>query len=404
MEDIKLGDCYEAAAKLILYSKLENAILVHGMVNGQGKLNGVKYGHAWVEYDDLVFDYSNGRKLEIPKDIYYHLGKINDENNLYYTQEETRGWILKSGTWGPWEMSGDPIFLTENIPEEEYEVGIPNVKVSYKDKKKLIKQTLQEGVTRISGDYHFDWEKDSSSDLMKLKFMPWHSSKINFNGTDTLYSYYYAYKINYEREIFRGLNFLKDLKMMEGSFRSNDINILIKKAILGFTNKVNIKTYDTIISPMSSSKILYELIKGLESKIGVVNTFTDGFIKDTSNNIKLDKNKFNKIPIQIKNNIIKFFKNATIPGKPFKMKEIKPEYRKFFKKFLKFNNKNQREMFNAISGKRVIVIDDYETSGTTIKEMVRLLSEVGAIEVIVFVLIKIDDIRKNEIFINDSFN
>ena len=86
------------------------------------------------------------------------------------------------------------------------------------------------------------------------------------------------------------------------------------------------------------------------------------------------------------------------------MKEIKPEYRKFFKKFLKFNNKNQREMFNAISGKRVIVIDDYETSGTTIKEMVRLLSEVGAIEVIVFVLIKIDDIRKNEIFINDSFN
>ena len=95
-----LGDCYEAAGKLILYDrgKMENAKLVHGMVNGQGPLNGVRYGHAWVELDDIVFDYSNGRKLEIPKRVYYHVGQIKENDNIYYTQEETRRWILDIGT------------------------------------------------------------------------------------------------------------------------------------------------------------------------------------------------------------------------------------------------------------------------------------------------------------------
>jgi hypothetical protein len=145
-----LGDCYEAAGKLILYGheskfainlsdSTKNAKLVHGMVNGQGPLNGVRYGHAWVETEspDMVFDYSNGRKLEIPKSVYYHLGKIKEKDNLYYTQEEARHWVLDVGTWGPWEMSGDPVFLTENIPEDEDEVGIQNVKVSRKEIKKL---------------------------------------------------------------------------------------------------------------------------------------------------------------------------------------------------------------------------------------------------------------------------
>ena len=133
-----LGDCYEAAAKLILYDEsMENGNLVHGMVDGQGSLKGVRYGHAWVELDNTVFDYSNGRKLEIPRFAYYHLGNIDKKDNLYYTQNEARSWVLDEGTWGPWEMSGDPIFLTENIPTDDSEIGIQNVKVSRKEIKKL---------------------------------------------------------------------------------------------------------------------------------------------------------------------------------------------------------------------------------------------------------------------------
>ena len=138
LKEIAQGDCYEAAGNLILpmFSKHEipkGAEMVHGMVDGQGALQGKRYGHAWVETDDTVYDYSNGRKLEIPKAVYYGLGNIRKEDNKYYTPEEARKWIMKTKTWGPWEMSGDVVNVSEDIPSKQGEVGKEDVRLSQKD-------------------------------------------------------------------------------------------------------------------------------------------------------------------------------------------------------------------------------------------------------------------------------
>jgi hypothetical protein len=99
------GNCYEAAARLQMESK-QDCFLVHAEVIGQGQLTGLPFGHAWVECGDMVYDYSNGRNLEIPKQLYYLLGKV----------EETRVWtdegvldrepkIFRYNLdWGPWEL------------------------------------------------------------------------------------------------------------------------------------------------------------------------------------------------------------------------------------------------------------------------------------------------------------
>jgi orotate phosphoribosyltransferase-like protein len=44
-----------------------------------------------------------------------------------------------------------------------------------------------------------------------------------------------------------------------------------------------------------------------------------------------------------------------------------------------------------VEGQKVVLIDDYKTSGTTIKEMLRQLADAGAAEVVVFVLIKLGE-------------
>jgi hypothetical protein len=63
-ESNELGDCYEAAGKLILFGDREvnpygELYLIHGMVDGQGKLTGVRFDHAWCEDDHLIYDFSN---------------------------------------------------------------------------------------------------------------------------------------------------------------------------------------------------------------------------------------------------------------------------------------------------------------------------------------------------------
>jgi predicted ABC-type ATPase len=112
------GDCYKTAGDFVLDSKLfgetrTNKIkfvgephVVHAEVTGQGEISGLKYGHAWVEDDVLVYDYSNGRKLEIPRNLYYAVGKIKTTKPRYfkYTFEQARKKMLDSGHYGPWDL------------------------------------------------------------------------------------------------------------------------------------------------------------------------------------------------------------------------------------------------------------------------------------------------------------
>lgn len=103
------GDCYEAAGRFMMDSCNSTDgctyLLVHGEVAGQGSLDGLTFGHAWVLDGDMVLDKSNGRDLKIPKVLYYALGGVEHIGNLHtYTWEEARERILRYKHWGPWDL------------------------------------------------------------------------------------------------------------------------------------------------------------------------------------------------------------------------------------------------------------------------------------------------------------
>lgn len=109
------GDCYEAAFHYILDHCLGMAVenpnhnlrLVHGEVAGQGPLEGVTFGHAWVEDGDIVIDQSNGRDIVMPKALYYAAGRIAELGNYHvYTPEEARDKCIQHGTYGAWDLKG----------------------------------------------------------------------------------------------------------------------------------------------------------------------------------------------------------------------------------------------------------------------------------------------------------
>ena len=149
-----MGDCYQAAGRLIM-KYISNGKLVHGMVNGQGRLNGIRFGHAWVEVGSKVLDHSNGQKRSLPKKVYYALGRIKPSECKYYKYQDAAKFMVSKGHWGPWEMSGDTV-MAEDIPDVRGEIGKKKIKISkdilnkldeaydLKDhpKKKWIKQPL----------------------------------------------------------------------------------------------------------------------------------------------------------------------------------------------------------------------------------------------------------------------
>jgi hypothetical protein len=99
------GNCYPVACWLLIdpFGDIpSNAILVHGEPTLQrAPFN--KFGHAWVEIGDSVFDFSNGRNIVIRKEVYYQLGKIEESSCRRYTKTEARRMVAKFKHWGPWE-------------------------------------------------------------------------------------------------------------------------------------------------------------------------------------------------------------------------------------------------------------------------------------------------------------
>ena len=97
------GDCYEAAAKLLLKLPPEvGAVLVHG----QPVLRRppfARYGHAWVEVGGACLDTGNGLSVALPREVYYGLGQIEAAECRRYTVEQATALLLDRKHYGPWE-------------------------------------------------------------------------------------------------------------------------------------------------------------------------------------------------------------------------------------------------------------------------------------------------------------
>lgn len=113
----KGGNCYEMAGKLamgIMFADKDMSYpdfigtpyVVHAEVSGQGAISGLRYGHAWVEDDMFIYDFSNGRKIVFPKELYYAIGNVITKPPKYYkyTFKEARDKMSETGHYGSWDL------------------------------------------------------------------------------------------------------------------------------------------------------------------------------------------------------------------------------------------------------------------------------------------------------------
>jgi hypothetical protein len=110
------GDCYPTANSLAMQlgrdeEKYPNLKVAHGVPMGPegSPIEGIRFGHGWVEYDDpdtgltMVIDRSNGNDVEMPAFQYYYLGSIEEWNVNTYTPQEVIKHQIRTRHHGPWE-------------------------------------------------------------------------------------------------------------------------------------------------------------------------------------------------------------------------------------------------------------------------------------------------------------
>ena len=106
------GDCFSAAQRTLEQMPNEEqkrSKLCHGVPLGQGEIDGIRFDHAWVERTDhdgdfgvVVIDRSNGKNLELPREVYYALGNIKENDVSRYTYFEAIKQMSEHNNYGPW--------------------------------------------------------------------------------------------------------------------------------------------------------------------------------------------------------------------------------------------------------------------------------------------------------------
>jgi phosphoribosylpyrophosphate synthetase len=245
---------------------------------------------------------------------------------------------------------------------------------------------LIEGIkyNKSTDEFDFDWKADTPKDLINLKLQTYNkfiSSKQGFN-------LYYAYKFNKTSDKdLKGL--LRDsIKYVNSDLvKSDDIDLMLSKGINNLNQIEPLSSFDVIIFPKSTSKILDLLKIKLSAKAGN-NTLvaSDLFIKNTLDNIKLNQEKLDKLTPKNKDNTLKIL-NKVFSQESFQLKAIPPQYRKFIENFLSFNSETEKRIFNAITDGKVLLVDDILTEGTTFLNMAKLLENYGVNSITGFILL-----------------
>ena len=173
-------------------------------------------------------------------------------------------------------------------------------------------------------------------------------------------------------------NLLEDIKSMK--YPKKDTIQMIKVG-LNNMNNISLLDYDTIVAPKSSSKILPLFIdevvayiedqrKQAEMPLKKIKVINEAFEKIPGKDIEWDYAGIEAISDQkTKTNIYKLIDRISKLSKGISIsKQVFVGYRKYLKSFMKLTPAGA-----GASGK-VLMIDDFITGGTTIKEMRRLLS------------------------------
>lgn len=232
---------------------------------------------------------------------------------------------------------------------------------------KTLKQ-LRERVTIDTGTPEFDFntkatskgETDVNTRLGKTGFIPYEKT-INSVLKRRAYS---VYSIGGTTSKSAGHLFMRMVKKME---KTDGYKKFINRTAVFIAGQIVKKNkIDFIIAPKSSSSLVDDVLKSVQSKTGV-KVLSHGFEKADISKITIDY-KHPKITDKISKRLESNIRKAKKDGL-FEMKTILPNFRKFIKNYLKLvPNDSLRK---NIEGKNVMIFDDIVTSGTTIEEMIR---------------------------------
>lgn len=262
----------------------------------------------------------------------------------------------------------------------------------YRSIKQLLSEAdrLNEGLNWVDGRLELGDLSDDASALIPVKL----GRNTKSLSTTKRIPYYKAYQFNkhFDKDTVNDAKYA--IKSMDPSLVDPAaLDYMINKAVMNFSQLVGgINSYDVILAPRSSGKLNKALLKALHAKMRRdVPIYTDALVKRAADNLVLDMDTLtHKFDDSARKNFYKKLDYAITASGELKIRLVPTRFRDLVLQMLKLDPSKEAEIISKIVGKRVLVVDDITTKGTTLFSASNLLLDLGAEEVHGFILLKSD--------------
>jgi len=237
------------------------------------------------------------------------------------------------------------------------------------------KYMIPEGVKYVAPVFKFDFEHDGEEDIIKLN-----GSLKSSEVFDNVYFFQYEFEDNVDSKTRS--QFIHALKFNQPILGKDNIDKFVDRALVNLSRAINLATVDVVIYPQSSSLLTKDIVDKLDHFTDASKYTRIEVVKRQINEIDFNWEKFDKYCVNknIPDNV-----KAIMQAKMKKMlngihkldyfsiaRNIKDQkYKKFLKTIYKFYDDETINLLKTIKEKKILIVDDIYTSGTTIEQILK---------------------------------
>ena len=238
-----------------------------------------------------------------------------------------------------------------------------------------------EGISSNGDTYQFDFDTDKPEDLIELTGPELYQSSIN----DNVYWFGYKFKDNISSKTKSDfIHWIKGLT--DNKPTSKQYEIIISRPFNRLCNQSEVDDISLIVSPRSERSQLVTRIIKIAGDIlphSIARSSVE-LVKNANKDVEFDWELFDEQfsgDYKQYNDIKKYINEILLPrihsGEYFSIsRDVKPKYRPYIKDYL-IADFNTRQKINNVQNGSILIIDDINTTGSTLNEVVKSIRSIN---------------------------
>ena len=254
-----------------------------------------------------------------------------------------------------------------------------------------IKKSIYGGVKGEGSEYRFDYTYDYPDDILDI--VPPRLYKTSRGGST--YWFGYEFKPNVSSKVRSDfIHYIKGLR--DPSISQSELEQFIDNPLVELNKSISTYSIDCIVYPVSGrSNLVNQILKETTKYLSRDSSKCSfGLVKSAPVDIQFDWDLFE---LENSDNLnyramVSYVEDFVLPKihelDYFSLaRDVKPKYRKYITNFLNFDESTLAK-FQSLHSKNILIVDDINTSGSTIDEIIRILRKIDTeSKIFIFTLI-----------------